>query len=209
MDPERGTYAEIVERRIKTECVDFIFPEVTRIIPMGNQETVDAINTAIEELVSVLIPDNISDVNGCSVTVTGRSEVTVNQNAVLSIRIEVFSFPFMAANGSTTLKALTFNLNTAEQVMFYQLFKRNTDYRIVIDQIIREQVEKRNIPAIGDIPRVTDNQEYYLTEDSLVVFFQELVFTPHVVGPPEFPIPYQLLANMIRKDGPIGLILNK
>jgi len=72
---------------------------------------------------------------------------------------------------------------------------------------IQNQIQDRQIPVISPFPGVTDYQEYYLTDKALVVYYQEIEFTPHYVGIPEFVIPCVQIKNMIRLDGPIGKLM--
>ncbi len=199
-------FARITEKKIETPCIDFIYPQVEDIYPSFDEKVKNKLNQMIEKVVFNQIPQDITDVDGCSVKVTGRYEITFNDKGILSLTIEVFLIPFKAANGTTVLKALTVNLSNAKQYEFHDLFKAGTDYRLIIKNFVKEQIEEKDIPTFDEVPPITDNQEFYLTDKDLVVFFQELVFTPHFVGPPQFPVPYQLLVNVIDPEGPIAKI---
>ncbi|MHB1128346.1 MAG: RsiV family protein [Bacillota bacterium] len=209
MSNGKNVFAQIADQQIITPCIDFTYPQIENIVPTFDQNVKNQINTRIEQLVKGLIPlDTISETGTCSINVTGRGTVTVNRNGILSVRIEVFSIAEHAANGSTVLKALTFSLLNGHEYQFHELFKPHSGYRIWIGIKINEQIIRRQIPILSPVPPISDNQEYYLTDDSLVVFFQELVFTPHVVGPPEFPILYRRLTNIVSDDGPIAQLLD-
>ncbi|MHB1419443.1 MAG: RsiV family protein [Bacillota bacterium] len=209
MSNSKNIFAQIADKQIKTPCVDFIYPQIENIVPTFDEAVKDLINTRIEQLVTNLLPqDTISETGECNIQVTGKGTVTVNKNGILSVRIEVFSIPIPAANGSTVLKALTFNLLDAHEYQFNELFESNTRYRIIVRNVVEAEIVARQIPLLAPVPPISDNQEYYLTENSVVVFFQELVFTPHFVGPPEFPIPFRVLRNVIRDDGPIAQLMD-
>ncbi|MBO8169574.1 MAG: DUF3298 domain-containing protein [Thermoanaerobacteraceae bacterium] len=197
--------AEIREKKIKTECVDFIYPEVR----LKNKAVETKINDMIEDIVFNLIPTNIRDEAGCTASVTGRYTVSANEKSVLSLWIEVFKMPRMAANGSTILRSLTVSLENGRRWEFYELFKLNSNYRLRIKDLIEKQIAKEDLPVLGPVPPITDTQSYYLTEDTLVVYFQELVFTPHYVGPPKFFIPYSYLVNIVNPRGPMALLLEE
>jgi len=55
--------------------------------------------------------------------------------------------------------------------------------------------------------RISDNEDFYLTDNALVICFQLYEYTPYYVGIPEFVIPYSRIRNLIREDGSIGRIL--
>jgi hypothetical protein len=62
---------------------------------------------------------------------------------------------------------------------------------------------------IKEFRGIDDYEEFYLTKDALVIYFQEIEFTPHYIGVPEFSIPYSQIRNLVREDGPIARFINR
>ncbi|NLJ76096.1 MAG: DUF3298 and DUF4163 domain-containing protein [Peptococcaceae bacterium] len=189
---------KISEVQIENECTDVVFPQVSG---LGNDAVEDKINRLIEERVLAMIPREGCDVYG---DINGDYEVMLNERGILSLKFNVFTIRIHAANGIEEQRSLTVNLETGRLYRLYDLFKRNSNYKSVINEIIREQIEERDIPLIKEFAGIDDYEDYYLTKNNLVIYFQELEFTPHFVGIPEFPIPYSQIKNLIRKDGPIA-----
>ncbi|MBP7332948.1 MAG: DUF3298 domain-containing protein [Firmicutes bacterium] len=190
--------AVITDIQIKNECTDVVYPRVSG---LPDDAVEDKINRLIQERVLAMIPKE-----GCGVyqEIKGVYEVTLNDRGILSLKFNVYSIRIHAANGIDEQRSLTVNLETGKEYRLYDLFKRNSDYKTVISNIIRKQIEERNIPLIKEFSGIDDFENYYLTENALVIYFQEIEFTPHYVGIPEFPIPYSQIKNLIRVDGPIA-----
>lgn len=190
--------AKISDVQIENECTDVVYPQVSG---LRNDAVEDKINRLIEERVAAMIPREGCDVYG---DITGNYEVMLNERGILSLKLNVFTIRIHAANGIEEQRSLTVNLETGRLYRLYDLFERNSNYKDVINEIIREQIEERDIPLIKEFTGIDDFEDYYLTKNNLVIYFQELEFTPHFVGIPEFPIPYSQIKNLIRKDGPIA-----
>jgi len=57
---------------------------------------------------------------------------------------------------------------------------------------------------IREFKTIDDNEDFYLTGNTLVIYFQEIEFTPHYIGIPEFTIPFKRIKNLINEEGPIA-----
>ncbi|HCS76852.1 MAG TPA: hypothetical protein DIW05_03745 [Syntrophaceae bacterium] len=57
-----------------------------------------------------------------------------------------------------------------------------------------------------DSAAITGQEYFYLTDDSLVIYFQEIEHTPHYVGIPEFIIPFTQIKHLINENGPIAVL---
>lgn len=165
------------------------------------------INQRIQDIVTEMTtdPENLHPAYEPGTTeITFTYSVGVNKNSVLSLRFGVYSFPEHAANGRTVVKSMTVNLENGRVYPFKALFKPDSDYIARINAIIKGQFEEREIPQIEPFETISEDQGYYLTANDLVIYFQELEYTPHYVGVPEFLIPYAALANIISPWGPIA-----
>lgn len=195
--------AVITDVQIKNECTDVVYPRVSG---LPDDAVEDKINPLIHEQVLAMIPKE-----GCDVyqEIKGTYEVELNERGILSLKFNVYSIRIHAANGIDEQRSLTVNLETGKMYLLYDLFKRNSNYRNVITKIIQEQIQERDIPLIKEFKGIDDYEDFYLTETALVIYFQEIEFTPHYVGIPEFIIPYSQINNLIREEGPIARFINR
>ncbi|HOL10664.1 MAG TPA: RsiV family protein [Bacillota bacterium] len=134
-------------------------------------------------------------------------KTTLNTDGFLSVRFDAYYFPELAAHGATGVSSVTLSLNTGKVYRFEDLFRRGSDYQQIIDQIIQAQIIEQQIPMLKPFEGVGPDQEYYLTPDSLVIYYQPYVYTPGAYGVLEFTIPYAQISGIVCPVGPIGVII--
>lgn len=165
----------------------------------------DRINREIKEAAYQAVPDYDP---GTSVVEAQSSYNTgVNMNGILSLRFQDYFYPEMAAHGVTQVSSVTLDLYTGRTYRFSELFLRGSNYQARIDGIIQTQINAQQIPMLKPFEGVGPNEQYYLTPDSLVIYYQPYVYTPGAYGVLEFRIPYNQIVEIIDPRGPIGRIL--
>lgn len=98
-------------------------------------------------------------------------------------------------------------MNTGCEVKLKNLFKKQFDYKTIIDKKIREDIAKE--PSIyfdngGMFKGVDENQAFYLSRDGIIIYFQQYEIAPYASGIREFKIPYELF-----NDGLVYNLSNK
>ncbi|HYH04119.1 MAG TPA: DUF3298 domain-containing protein [Bacillota bacterium] len=176
------------------------YPRVTN-LPKSVRNKV---NDLIREAAFSAIPDY--DPGTPVIEAWSSYKTPLNQKGILSLRFEDYFFPEMAAHGVTGVSSITINLHTGYAYRFYELFRRGSNYQAVINAIIQEQIIDRQIPLLKPFEGVRPNEQFYLTPDSLVIYYQPYVYTPGAFGVLEFTIPYQQIAEIIDPRGPIGIL---
>jgi hypothetical protein len=109
----------------------------------------------------------------------------------------------------TVQKSLTMDLWDGREYRFADLFREDSGYKRKIDAILQKQIEEKDVPIFETTPfkGVGPNQDYYLTPEGLVVYYQLYEYTPYAYGFPTFPIPYSEISDIIDPKGPIGRLL--
>lgn len=138
----------------------------------------------------------------------GTFEVKANERNILSLTLSNYAIVPFAANGLTLMDSLTFNIQTGEDYSLDQLFKQNSSYAKVLSEKVNEQIKQRQITLLEhDRPvEVTSQTDFYVTDQSLVLYFQMYDISPHYVGIPLFPIPIYELEEVIKENGPLDLL---
>lgn len=203
MSPHTMLPVEINEGRIEENCVNVTYPIIRG---LRNREVQQEINQLILGTVESMLPGNIQCENEAD-SVTGTYRIRLNQEGLLSLTLFVQWFFFPMAHPAEDFRALTLNVDTGEVYSFSDLFRKGSHYQILINRIIEAEIERRGIVTFAPFPGVSDDQEYYLTPNELVVFFPEYEFTPRPEGFPEFPIPYVIIRNRIDPDGPLARLV--
>lgn len=198
MMPKGPTSVIITEVKMQNQCFDITYPQVQG---MQNQNVQKQINALIKQQVNNLIPTA-----GCEVyaTIFGKYQVELNEKGILSLNLQFYIMRPYAANGLNKQRSITVALENAKAYQLYQLFKANSNYRIALNKMIREQIKEKNLHLIKEFRGINDYQDFYLTDQALMIYFQELEYTIHAEGIPEFIIPYFKIRNLINPEGPIA-----
>lgn len=174
------------------------YPIVTG-LPASAQER---INRAIHSLAEDLITKQGYYQNP-SMQVMGWYELKNNQRGILSLNLGNYAYTPKAAHGLTLIKSLTFDVQTGRSYRLGDLFKPGSNYVEVISEEIRRQIAERDIPVLDDFKGMRPDQDYYIADKALVVYFQQYELAPYYIGHPMFPISVFMLQDIARKDGPI------
>lgn len=175
------------------------------VVNLPGKSLPNKVNSIIREAAFRSIPDFQP---GTSIIEAQSGYTTpVNFKGILSLRFQDYYYPEHAAHGVTGVSSVTLNLENGHMYHFNELFRPGSGYQGEINRIIQEQIAARQIPMLQPFEGVGPNQEYYLTPDSLIIYYQPYVYTPGYFGILEFGIAYQQIADIIDPRGPIGIIL--
>ena len=133
----------------------------------------------------------------------GTYEIKTNERGVLSLSLLNYVFTG-GAHGNTLQRSLTFDANTGRSYTLGELFKPNTDYMARLDKIIQAQIKARKLPLLGEYPGITSDQDYYIADKALVIYFPLYAIVPYVWGFPYFPISVYEIQDIIDENGPLG-----
>ena len=180
--------------KMKNINLDIDYPQVTRLMNLNVQKI---INRTIINTVYMLIQEQ-----GFYEEMDGTYELKNNDKGVLSIVLINYSFAG-GAHGNTIAKALNFDIETGHVYTLPELFKPNSNYVKKISDIIKVQIKARDLPTLGDFTEINPNQDFYIADRSLVIFFQLYEITPYYIGIPYFPISIYELENIINENSPL------
>lgn len=185
----------IKTRRIKKERLDVEYPVVENLL---NKNAKQYINSVLMSIVDTLIEQTDYYQNPIT-EVTGRYYIRTNGKGILSISIEMYWFSG-GAHGMTVLKSVTFDVATGRIYYLKDLFKENSHYVKRLTDIIKRQIQERDIPVIVDFTSIKPDQDFYIENTTLVIYFQLYELAPYAYGFPTFKIPTQEIEDILRKD---------
>lgn len=199
---------QVITKRI-TQANNEIVIDYPVVVGMANPHVQQKINHDIYALVRWLMIDQYNKLidrgyQDPKVEMQGWYELKTNERGILSLVIGNYTFPYPAAHGLTILKSLTFDIQTGKLYTLGELFKPGSNYVKVLSDIIQKQIQARDIPLLGPFTEIAPNQDYYIADKSLVIYFQLYDFTPYVFGFPFFPISVYEIQDIIREDGPLN-----
>lgn len=150
----------------------------------------------------VLLPEKVDFYE-----IFGTYEITVNKNDILSILFSMYTYVNKAAHGVTAYSSLTVNTKTGVVYSFNDLFNPKMNYVPIINAIAKQYIKDNNIQLINEYNGITPNQQYYLTENELVLYYQPYDYTPGYYGVFKIKIPYNKIKNLITPLSPISKLM--
>lgn len=133
-------------------------------------------------------------------------EIKTNERNILSLTLITYSFTG-GAHGMTIAKSLTFNTETGQLYSLASLFKPGSGYVKVLSEKVGEKLKDWKTPLLDGFKGIRPNQDYYLADHSIVLYFQLYEISPYVAGFPYVPIPIWDLQQLINPEGPLDRLL--
>lgn len=195
---------QIITQHINKINLDLFYPVI---IGLKNVVLQQKINNEILSLVNSLIVKQ-GYYSNPQTQVVGWYELKTNERGILSITIGNYAYPPHAAHGMTYISALTFDVLTGKLYQLNELFKPGSEYVKAISEMIKIQIKERKIPLLNGFNSINPNQDYYIADKALVIYFQLYEITPYYVGLPMFPISVFSLQDLINEGGPLDKMAN-
>jgi hypothetical protein len=164
------------------------------------------INTIIRNLVYRMINEQGYCKNP-QTQITGSFELKTNERGILSLSIIIYSIFPGQAHGMTVIKSLTIDAQTGQVYQLKDLFKPGFDYVRILSDIIKLQIKKRDIPLLVDFDHIRPDQDYYIADKALVIYFQLYELAAYVYGFLYFPISVYEIQDIINEQGPLGKMI--
>lgn len=171
---------------------------------MTNQQLQRQINHKIVAETQQLINKQVGNMPTTVEEMLGYYEIKSNQRQVLSLALSNYTYHFHAAHGMTYLKSLTFDLKKGKKCKLKDLFKPGVDYVKRLSEIINLQIKQRDLHLLNGFISIQPNQDFYIADKALVIYFQLYEITPYVYGFPMFPISVYDIQDLIDESGPLG-----
>ena len=124
---------------------------------------------------------------------SSRFHPTRNDEEWVSFTTESYQYTG-GAHGITVKKGWNFHVPSGTQPKFGDLFPSDSGYQEIVAEEITRQIQQRPDDFFQDNlapQRLGADQDYYLTDKGIVVFFPVYELAPYVIGIPEFFIPYE------------------
>jgi len=190
---------------IKQQGTTIYYPQVTG---LQNQHVQQKINQTIAQLMRFLVQQQHEQQDADAFTeMIGTFEIKTNERNVLSLTLTNYAIAYHYAHGLTLKKSLTFDTQDGKSYTLQELFRSGSNYTDVLSKLVQKQIKARDIPLIGDFPGISPNQDFYIADKALVLYFQAYGITPGYIGIPMFPISVYELQDIIDENGPLGRMM--
>ncbi|MBO8165178.1 MAG: DUF3298 and DUF4163 domain-containing protein [Brevibacillus sp.] len=185
-------------------------PKVTIYIPqlanLQNRQAEAHINKTINRHVNEMIKRQGYYEHPAQTEMQGMYEIKSNERGLVSLTLSNYAYTYPMAHGLTLMRSVTADVQTGRIYSLSELFKPGSDYVGVLSEMVRQQIRQRQIPTLSEFVRIRPDQDYYIADKALVLYFQTYEISPYYVGLPMFPISVYDLQSIIDEDGPLGIM---
>src|SRR5699024_1933922 len=130
----------------------------------------------------------------------GLYEIKTNERNVLSLTLTNYAIHAHAAHGLTLKVAMNFDLKTGENWDLSKQFIPDSDFLSKLTKLVNQQIEMRDFPVFNEPVMVHSDQDYYIADKALVLFYQIYDISPYYVGLPMFPISVYEIEDILTDD---------
>lgn len=188
--------------RISHPNVIIYYPQLSG---LANSKAQLTINQALLKDVRDMIQQQNYYEHPRSTEMNGIYEIKSNERGIVSISQSNYAMTYPSAHGLTLMKSITADVQTGKIYPLSQLFKPGSDYVKVLSDMIQQQINQRQIPIL-QYNGIRPDQDYYLADKALVIYFQVYEISPYYVGFPMFPISVYDLQSIMDENGPLGIM---
>lgn len=188
--------------RISHPNVIIYYPQLSG---LANSRAQLTINQALLKDVRDMIQQQNYYEHPRSTEMNGIYEIKSNERGIVSISQSNYAMTYPSAHGLTLMKSITADVQTGKIYPLKDLFKPGSDYVKVLSDMIQQQINQRQIPIL-QYNGIRPDQDYYLADKALVIYFQVYEISPYYVGFPMFPISVYDLQSIMDENGPLGIM---
>jgi hypothetical protein len=198
--------AVISDIKVESPGLNLTYPKVS---DLRHKSAEAGINRYIKKEVHRILKENGYGSDE-SKKFTGGYLVKLNKRGTLCIIIEIYIYVKGETHGTTIRRPINISLKDARVYHIDDLFSRSikkSKFIGIINEIIKQNIKVKDLKLTKEFEGVMLDQDYYLTEDSIVIFFQNGKYTDIGFGFPEFTIAFSNILEIINNKGPIGRLL--
>lgn len=181
--------------------IQVFYPQISK---MSNLLLQRMINQKLVQQTQELIDKQVGNMPSTVKEMLGYYEIKNNQRDVLSISQSNYTYHDRAAHGMTFIYSQTFDLEKGKLCKLKDLFKPGSDYVKRLSELVKEQIVARDIFLLNEFTGIKPDQDFYIADKTIVIYFQLYELTPYVYGFPMFPISVYDLQEIIPETGPLA-----
>lgn len=190
----------------KNLIIDLQYPQIqemknteiqTKINELFKNAATDAENEGIRNVAE------LGEIGAAKYAADFNYRIRYNQNDLFSLTTYDYQYAG-GAHGSTIENSYTINLKTGEILNLSDLLNKDSHYLDYINSVIRSEIDKK--VAVGELFELTpfktigDKPAFHLSNDSLVIYFQQYEYFPYAAGLQEFNIPFVNIKDKLLKE---------
>lgn len=193
----------VLTRTITRPNTRIYYPQLSG---LSNQQAEQQINKSLLQTVNGLIHEQERVQIQGNTQMQGSYEVKTNERGIFSVTMSNFAYTPPMAHPMTFLGSLTADVQTGKIYNLRELFKPGSDYVRVLSDNIKKQIQQRQIPTLNPFTTISPEQDFYVADKSLVIYFQLYELSPYYVGFPMFPISVYDIETIVADNSPLSIL---
>lgn len=133
-------------------------------------------------------------------------KIAYNKNNILSIPLTMYEFTG-GAHGLTNIKSFNYDLVKEKELKLEDLFKANSNYKEVMNNHIKEEISKQPenyFQGQDGFSSIKDNQDFYISDEGIVIYFSLYDIAPYSSGIPMFTITWDEIIDYLENPNIIN-----
>jgi hypothetical protein len=134
----------------------------------------------------------------------------ISQKAnIWSVQLHFMGYMAGAAHPYTFSRTVNFDLQNSVEIQLEELFLPSSNYLEVISEYCKAELSRRDIGfeegfQVGASAAPENYRNWNLSEDGLVITFDQGQVTAYAVGPQTVVVPFDVLQDVIDVEGPLA-----
>ncbi len=169
-----------------------------------------------QEMLNELLGSETSDTSAASIKPEDSLDyqydsdfsVGFQKKDLLALKKTGYYYPKGAAHGMPSQEYIHIDLKSGSVYQLKDLFKRGSNYTKVLSGIVGKQMKDKmasdpenNLYWTEYFKGIAKDQLFYVTGDSLVLYFTPYEIAPYAAGFPEFSVKFDEMVNILDKEG--------
>lgn len=127
-------------------------------------------------------------------------KVGINNGKLLSLPITFYTYTG-GAHGNIVKESYNFDLENGDKLNLNDIFIEQSNYKDSIKKFIKNSIKKEpNVyfdDALDVVDTLDNSSPFYITNDSLIIYYEPYKISPYSSGIREFKIPLSSLSSML------------
>ncbi|NPV89892.1 MAG: DUF3298 domain-containing protein [Firmicutes bacterium] len=131
---------------------------------------------------------------------SGWYQIKTNEFSILSLLFYYRSFSYPAWRPRTEANSLTFDIRSGKNFKLHELFKPGNEYIKILSDQIKEQIKRRKIDLLIKFESIKPDNDFYIADKCIVVYFQPNEYACTAQGFLYFPIQIYDIEDIIPEN---------
>lgn len=193
----------VLTRTITRPRTNIYYPQLAG---LSNQQAERQINHSLLQTVNGLIREQERVQIQGNTQMQGSYEVKTNERGIFSVTLSNFAYTPPMAHPMTFLGSLTADVQTGKVYNLRELFKPGSEYVKILSENVKRQIQQRQIPTLDPFTTISPEQDFYIADKALVLYFQLYELSPYYVGFPMFPISVYDIESIVAENSPLSIL---